>query len=298
MSQVPADKFALQGTIRGFSQVPDQSGFTLIEVAMAFVVVALLVGGLLVPLTMQIEQQKIRETQKAMEEIKEALIGYALAHSSTPNNRPYLPCPDVTASVSGQVGMVPNDGLEDRCPDVSGACAAVGEGQCPVAEGNIPWSTLGVADADGWTNRMRYRVHPNFSFSGSASASTDGFQLNTSPVSPTIRVCAVNTCVSTLATSVPVVILSHGKNGLGAINLAGNMNLPPIPAALDETRNATSVLPNINRSFTSRTVTTPQLPCSDSAPGPTQPLCEFDDLVTWLSANILFNRMVAAGRLP
>jgi hypothetical protein len=25
---------------------------------------------------------------------------------------------------------------------------------------------------------------------------------------------------------------------------------------------------------------------------------EFDDLVTWLSPNILFNRMIAAGRLP
>ncbi|MDO8891052.1 MAG: prepilin-type N-terminal cleavage/methylation domain-containing protein [Sulfurimicrobium sp.] len=274
-------------------------GFSLVELAIVLVVVALLLGGLLVPLTMQIEQQKIRETNKTMEEIKEALIGYALSHSSTPNNRPYLPCPDVTAAVSGQGGMVPNDGLEDRCPDVNGACAAVGgPGYCPVAEGNVPWSTLGVADGDGWGNRMRYRVHPKFSFSGVASATTDGFQLATSLASPTIRVCTGNACVSTLATAVPVVILSHGKNGLGAINLAGNVNPQPIAEALDEAQNANSMSGSPNRNFTSRTITGAQSPCSDSAPGPTMPLCEFDDLVTWLSPNILFNRMVAAGRLP
>ncbi len=236
-----------------------------------------------------------------MEEIKEALIGYALAHSSTPNNRPYLPCPDVTAAVSGQAGMVPSDGLEDRCSDANGACAGVGgEGYCPVAEGNIPWATLGVADADGWGNRMRYRVHNSFSFSGSAAATTDGILLTSNLTSsPMIRVCSGNACVSTLATAVPVVILSHGKNGLGAINLAGNVNPQPIAAALDEIQNANSAsgLPSY-RNFTIRTVTTEQLPCSDSVPGPTQPLCEFDDLVTWLSPNILFSRMVAAGRLP
>ncbi len=29
-------------------------------------------------------------------------------------------------------------------------------------------------------------------------------------------------------------------------------------------------------------------------PGPN----EFDDLVTWISPNILYNRLIAAGRLP
>lgn len=263
-----------------------ETGFSLIELAIVLVVVALLLGGLLVPLTMQIEQQKIRETQKTLEEVKEALVGYALSHISQPNGRPYLPCPDINVAISG---FTPNDGLEDRNPTT---------GSCADQEGNVPWATLGTADADSWGNRFRYRVHPNFSFSGVASSAMDGFQLATSLTTPTIRVCTGNACVSTLATAVPAVILSHGKNGLGAINLVGNVNFQPIAAALDEKQNATSVLPTVDRNFTSRTMTAAQSSCSDSAPGPAMPLCEFDDLVTWLSPNILFNRMVAAGRLP
>ncbi len=78
-----------------------QKGFSLIELAIVLVVVALLLGGLLVPLTMQIEQQKIRETQKSMEEIKDALVGFALA-----NGR--FPCPASPAIPTGQV----NAGVE------------------------------------------------------------------------------------------------------------------------------------------------------------------------------------------
>ena len=70
-----------------------ESGFSLIEMAIVFMVLALLVGGLLVPFSTQIEQQKVRETQKAMEEIKEALIGYAATHIDA-SNHAYLPCPD------------------------------------------------------------------------------------------------------------------------------------------------------------------------------------------------------------
>ena len=59
----------------------------MIELALVLVVVALLMGGLLVPLSMQIEQQKSHETLKAMEEIKESLLGYALTHIALPRYR-------------------------------------------------------------------------------------------------------------------------------------------------------------------------------------------------------------------
>ncbi len=61
-----------------------QKGFSLIELAIVLVVVALLIGGLLVPLSMQIEQQRIRDTQKTLEEIKEALVGFAIANGRLP----------------------------------------------------------------------------------------------------------------------------------------------------------------------------------------------------------------------
>ena len=80
--------------------------------------------------------------------------------------------------------------------------------------------------------------------------------------------------------SLPVVIISHGKNGYGGTSDEGGA----IAAAtsLDEVTNATGA-----NNFVSRTIT---------APG--AGLAEFDDLVIWLSPNVLYNRMVAAGKLP
>ena len=120
-------------------------GFSLIEMAFVLVIITLLLGGLLVPFATQVEQRRIAETQKAMEEIKEALIGYALSHNSTSTStpiQPYLPCPDTN-----------NDGLEDR--NGAGACAG--------NEGNLPWATLGVGNQDAWGNRFQYRVSATFS---------------------------------------------------------------------------------------------------------------------------------------
>lgn len=241
-----------------------EAGFSLIEMAIVFVVVALLIGGLLVPFSTQVEQQKVRETQKAMEEIKEALIGYAMTNK-------YLPCPDTNG-----------DGLEEA--------RVVATGACPSSEGRAPWSTLGVVGLDGWGRRFRYRVTPAF------SNSMTTFALSSSG---TLRVCQQQACTSTLATNVPAVIVSHGKNGYGARQETGSVVEVPagLPSPGDEMENingrnaptpgnaTADTLDSANVDFVSH-------PFSDGAAG------EFDDLVTWLSPNILFNRMVAAGRLP
>ncbi|MDP2828518.1 MAG: prepilin-type N-terminal cleavage/methylation domain-containing protein [Sulfuricellaceae bacterium] len=230
------------------------SGFTLIELALVLVVVALLMGGLLVPLSMQIEQQKTRETLKAMEEIKEALIGYSVA-----NDR--LPCPATVAS--------------------NGAEAPVGGGVCTQTEGFVPVQTLGLSlpvDTQGllldsWGNRIRYRVTDS---NTNAFTTTNGMKTATmSTLSPDLHVCASNvgitgvTCGTALSlvNTAPVLILSQGKNwaSVPSIDEAANINGDIV--------------------FVSHTL-------SDAVGN------EFDDLVTWLSPNILFNRMVAAGRLP
>ncbi len=117
-----------------------QRAFTLIEMAVAVFIIALLLGSILVPLTTQVEQRQISDTQKALEEIKEALIGFAVAKG-------HLPCPDLTTGTNS------NDGQED---------VVVMLGTCANVEGNVPWATLGVANADPWGNRFRYRVSSNF----------------------------------------------------------------------------------------------------------------------------------------
>lgn len=125
-------------------------GFTLVEMAIVLLIMALAIGGGLSVFSGQMELQKIKETNKAIEEAKEALIGYAASHLDA-LNRPYLPCPDKTApGGAGVAPNQPNDGLEDR----------TGAGGCVVVEGNLPWVTLGVTGLDGWANRFRYRPTP------------------------------------------------------------------------------------------------------------------------------------------
>lgn len=71
-------------------------GFTLIEVAVVLFIVTILLGSILIPLATQVEQRQISDTQKTLEEIREALIGFAVVNG-------YLPCPDTD-----------NDGTENR----------------------------------------------------------------------------------------------------------------------------------------------------------------------------------------
>lgn len=230
-------------------------GFTLVEMAIGILVISLLLGSILVPLSAQVEQRKISETQKALEEIREALLGFAIANG-------HLPCPDKTTPAG--VGTA-NDGLED-----------VNVTACVANEGNLPWGTLGAPSADSWGNRYRYRIHDTFAQRGPPVL---GFTTASG-----IEVCADSGCVSRLTASgdgPPAVILSHGKNGLGAISsMTSAAN--PAPTGVNELENTDGDV-----RFVSRVQST-----AGSVVG------EFDDIVIWLPRGVLLNRMVAAGRLP
>lgn len=270
------------------------NGFTLIEMAVVLVVVMLLLGGLLVPLATQVEQRRIAETQKSLEEIKEALIGYAASHVDS-NGHPYLPCPD---AATGSPLAVINDGQEDRDPST---------GNCVFTTGNLPWVTLGTGATDAWGNRFFYLVSANVATSNatglnrSFSSSGNGMMLDimqATPPNDLIRICPFNGCttVQALANNVPAVVISYGKNGYGALNVNSATRNPSPPATnLDELTNIPNSPPPTT--VVSRTLTAAQTPCSDPPAGGS-PQCEFDDIVTWLSPNVLFNRMIAAGRLP
>lgn len=216
-------------------------GFTLTELAIVLLIVALLIGGMLVPLSTQTELRRSGETGKLLTEAVEALTGFAASHSAS-DGKPYLPCPDTD-----------NDGAENRSGNV-----------CTAQEGRLPWTTLGLGHQDAWGNRLRYAVSATYSNSGS------GFTLTTAG---TLRVCADAACAATLATAVPAVVVSHGTNGAGAYNLAGGTNAAPSNA--DELANTDG-----DSDFVLATA------------------AGFDDLVVWLSPNILFTRMIASGRLP
>ncbi len=55
-----------------------QRGFTLIEMAIVLVIITFLIGGLAMPLAAQIQARRIAETNKTLEEARDAIIGYAM----------------------------------------------------------------------------------------------------------------------------------------------------------------------------------------------------------------------------
>ena len=254
--------------MRGRALEPDR-GFTLIELAVVVFVIGLILGGILVPLSSQVEQRQVAEAQRQLDIIRDALIGYALANG-------HLPCPDKTSL--GATVRPPNDGQEDF-DAATGICDNAGVDS---VEGNIPWATLGVPASDPWGNRYRYRVTETFAKHPPASL--------ISLITPgSLQVCSRSSCagnellsVSPPALNSPVaVVLSHGPTGLGAMN-ADTGTFQPAPTSADEVGNMDG-----NNVYVSRPPTV-----AASTIG------EFDDIVIWLSPHTLKNRLVAAGKLP
>ena len=228
-------------------------GFSLVEMAVVLVIVGLMIGGLLTPLSMQMEQRRTGETQKAMEEAREALMGYAMRNG-------YLPCPAKSAS----------NGIEDR----SGVVCTDGR-----REGLLPWATLGVQKLDGWGHPFHYSVTPGYANSQAM------FTLQTRrDITIGTRDARGNLVSATEINDIPAVIVSHGKNGNGAVSDSGIRSASGSTTNADERINAAET----GIAFVTRTP-------SDN---PNAPGGEFDDLVLWVSPNILFNRMVSSGALP
>jgi type II secretory pathway pseudopilin PulG len=201
--------------------------------AVVLVIVGLLVAGLLLPLSAQIDQRNYNETQRELAEIRDALLGFALSNAAA-DGKPYLPCPDTNG-----------DGFEDRAA-----------GLCVNIVGVIPWATLSLGRLDRWGNPYLYRVTQGF------ANSNLGFTLGT-PRDIEIRSAAAGPIV---AVNVPAVIVSKGKTGAGA--------------GADELENSDGDTVFVDRTQTNVAANA------------------YDDAVIWLPAAILFNRMVAAGRLP
>jgi prepilin-type N-terminal cleavage/methylation domain-containing protein len=249
-----------------------QTGFTLVEMAIVLMILALLLGGLLPTLSGQVEQRRITETNKQLDEIKEALIGFAII-----NGR--LPCPATSGS----------NGVEN--PSGGGNCTYFSN-TTNASNDYLPAVTLGLSGTDSsglledaWGNPIRYAVTSwqssgTYVFTSSGGMSSAGI----SSLSPNLAVCSTyagisgSSCASgfTLTSNAVAVIYSTGRNGAsGGTGADEAENLNP---------NATD---NHGSVFVSHTPA-----------GPGAANGEFDDIVIWISPNVLVNRMVSAGKLP
>jgi type II secretory pathway pseudopilin PulG len=238
-------------------------GFTLVELAVVLLVVTLLLGSVLVPLATQVEQRRLGEAEKLLDDTREAIIGFAMI-----NGR--LPRPATSAS----------DGEE-----LSGTCTSLPDpGKDAVANctGFVPWATLGVSRLDPWGKQLRYSVSPQFADSAFTFSTA---MTNHKSVCPNS-----SSCTTPVVSSVPAVILSHGRENFGFRDDGGefdNASTTNTDEIANDTKFKCLVAANCN-DFVSRSI----------SKNPAAAGGEFDDLVTWISNSLLFNRMVAAGRLP
>jgi len=253
-------------------------GFTLIEIAVALLILTLLVSAFLVPLQAQVEQRKISETQKILDQAMEALLGFAAA-----NGR--LPCPASSTSNGAEAFAAGGNATNGNClPDAGG-----------YFNGFLPAATLGFSpvDASGYAldawgsqqNRIRYAISNNtvngvtnpFTKAGgmrlAGISNIPGANLLyvcSSSAGVTASNCGINPNTVTLTSNAPVVVWSLGSNaatgGTGA----------------DEAENLDG-----DRIFVWHTQTG-----SNAANG------EFDDMVAWMSSNVLLSKMISAGQLP
>jgi len=246
-------------------------GFTLTELAIVAMIVALLAGGLLMTLSAQNENRELVETRRTLEGARDALIGFAVA-----NGR--LPCPASVAS----------NGWED--PIGGGACTITLDGGGALTQpGFLPAITLGIGPTnslgqlvDAWGNPVRYavtRVTASVPPGVSVNAFTTAGALKAAGytgLTTDLTVCvdlpgaAAGVCpAGRTPTLVAAVVFSTGKTGLNG------------PLGPDEQENLNiGVAASRNPYFVTRA-----------------PAADFDDMVVTLSANVLYGRLVAAGAL-
>ncbi|MGH8582379.1 MAG: type II secretion system protein, partial [Gammaproteobacteria bacterium] len=209
-------------------------------------------GGLLGPMSVRVEQQERTKTQALLEEIKEALLGYAAING-------VLPCPTIQ-------GDPANAGYGVAAPPPCPVGGPVG-----VTDGILPWKTLGVsptdawgrprtAPTDPWRGYWRYRVDQNFALP------LTPITLTTLPTdSLEVQDAAGNKLTTTAEPPIAIIFSAGGQD----------RDNPP---DLKDEDGQNAVYDNIYEA---------------GLFGP-----NFDDMTTWLSRPLLFNRMIAAGRLP
>lgn len=223
------------------------------EMAVVLIILGILVSGLTVPLTAQIDLKNVAKTRESLLSINDALIGYASIHG-------YLPCPAASTANGSEGGRT--------------------AGACDNRTGFLPWAELGVDKLDAWGHLYRYSVTPQFSNNTTLpTLATNGdIVIKTRDAAGTL----IN--YSNAATNlIPAIVISHGKSASSAFNNDGSQIADNSLTNIDEDTNATSNTTFIVRDESNNTGATGG---------------EFDDLVSWISPNILLNRMIVAGKLP
>lgn len=188
-----------------------QRGFSLIELAVVLLILAVLLSLGIGALSTMYKGRQYRSTQESMDNVRRALGDYLRS-----NGR--LPCPDTDVNAP--------DGRENA------PCAAQ-------RFGLVPHLDLGLqqdAALDGWDNFLSYMISTTFGGPGNANrnwtTANQFFVGNTGELTDAGPGALTNYVVA---------VISHGPNGNGAYTRKGTRNLLPAaatnPDELDNTDN-------------------------------------------------------------
>jgi prepilin-type N-terminal cleavage/methylation domain-containing protein len=279
-----------------------ESGFTLVEIAIVLLIVSILLGYTVAMFPRQQELKQYRALSQEMDQIIEAIVGFAQV-----NGR--LPCP--TNPILG--------GSENGGGDTN---------NCSHYGGFVPVNTLGLTGKlnadnlllDPWGNPYRYYVS-NSDFNGNGEHDfvrsgemrsvglVDSDSNNYIDLDGIYIICDDNgTDLSDECTGAaevfgnaagaggpyagaPFVLVSMGKNWS---DTPINDELENRGGDLSTTDLGMLIGPSTNEYFL-KDVTVPE---TTFIRRPTGFAEDFDDVVRWVSPNILYSKMIEAGQLP
>lgn len=186
------------------TEFANQKGFSLIELAIALIVMATLAASTLGSFSGQQLQSAENQWQQQADQTLDTLYGFAIRHGR-------LPCPARATLASSS----DDAGNED----------------CTLEHGVLPWRTLALAENDPWGQRLSYYARNTFT-GEPANGARAAFELASSG-NANIRASAASS--SKLADKLPAVLVSHGPNGAGAYRSDGTQR--PVDSS-DEAENA------------------------------------------------------------
>jgi prepilin-type N-terminal cleavage/methylation domain-containing protein len=265
-----------------------QRAFTLVEMAVVLAIVGLLLAMGMFTLSAQADQRAFEQTQRTLEQAREALLGYAIA-----NGR--LPCP---ASGAGT-------GVETDSPVGSGSCTNAYDGFLPaVTLGFQPVDSGGFA-LDAWSNRIRYAVAQTLNTLTCAGTSTTPHFTNKTYLKQNGMSCQPNTndlLICKLSTTSPAP--SPGTCGPASNILTNNSPSGTVVAvvfstgknyALAPTQAAAAAAGKVDEAanLDNNSVFISHTPAPEGASGG-----EYDDMMLWISVGQFYGRLASAGVLP
>ncbi len=191
-------------------------GFTLVEVAIVLIIGGILLASASSMLLTYMKKVQISTTEKRMEGIQEAMQLFL-------NLNGRYPCPAATTAAVDTAGF----GVENPVGGTScGGAVTTGRNSMPIVSGSVPVRTLNLPDdfiMDAWGGRFTYAVTKQLAETGTYRSELGAIRVVDSiggnVTQPDLSRGAPNNTWG--PGTAHYVVVSHGKNNVGAFSING-----------------------------------------------------------------------------